>query len=384
MSLGTTRRRALVAPTLLGLVAAPLAVLATSAPAQAAGPGLVINEVYGGGGGGVATFENDFVELRNTSAGPITLTGKSLQFRGANSVVQPLPANVVALPDVVVPAGETFLVKGASASGSANPPGDPLPEPDLTTSVDLGGLNGQIFLADTTEPTNPNLENNTAGNTFDANVIDFVGYGTATSFEGAGPALITTAADSASRNAEGADTDSNATDFTAYEKAVEESSVGKELWEVRNTRQPFSKGFFVGGPLVNLFIATKGKIPVRLPWHRQDERPMFIGKTHKKYPKPDGKYTFDKLSSVFITGNATRDDAPNHIRVQTDVPREVAETWQWMCPAGVYEIPEEAPETGDVDVIVNYTNCVQCGAITAKGGRLTPPEGGDGPLYQIT
>ena len=64
------------------------------------------------------------------------------------------------------------------------------------------------------------------------------------------------------------------------------------------------------------------------------------------------------------------------------MPREVAETWQWMCPAGVYEIPDDAPEDGDVDVIVNYTNCVQCGAITAKGGRLTPPEGGDGPLYQ--
>jgi electron-transferring-flavoprotein dehydrogenase len=39
---------------------------------------------------------------------------------------------------------------------------------------------------------------------------------------------------------------------------------------------------------------------------------------------------------------------------------------------------------GDVEVIVNYTNCVQCGAITAKGGRLTTPEGGDGPLYQVT
>ena len=51
-----------------------------------------------------------------------------------------------------------------------------------------------------------------------------------------------------------------------------------------------------------------------------------------------------------------------------------------MCPAGVYEIPDDAPESGTVDVIVNYTNCVQCGAITAKGGRLTPPEGGDGPL----
>jgi electron-transferring-flavoprotein dehydrogenase len=173
-------------------------------------------------------------------------------------------------------------------------------------------------------------------------------------------------------------------DFSSYETAIEESVTGKELWEVRNTRQPFSKGFFIGGPLVNLFIATKGKIPVRLPWHRQDERPMFIGKTSKKYPKPDGKYIFDKLSSVFITGNATRDDAPNHIRIEKHVPREVAETWKWMCPAGVYEIPEDAPETGDVDVIVNYTNCVQCGAITAKGGRLTTPEGGDGPLYQQT
>ena len=213
MLLATTRRQGLVAPTLLGLIAAPLAILATSAPAQAAGPGLVINEVYGGGGGGVATFENDFVELRNTSAEPVLLTGKSLQFRGPLSTVLPLAANVVALPDVVVPAGETYLVKGASASGNVNPPGEPLPEPDLTTTLPLGGTEGQIFLADTTAPTNPNLENGTAGNTFDANVVDFVGYGAATSFEGAGPTPTPTAADSVSRNAEGADTDSNATDF---------------------------------------------------------------------------------------------------------------------------------------------------------------------------
>ena len=73
---------------------------------------------------------------------------------------------------------------------------------------------------------------------------------------------------------------------------------------------------------------------------------MFIGNTKDSYPKPDGKYTFDKLSSVFITGNATRDDAPNHIRVQKHVPREIAETWRWMCPAGVYEIPDDAPEHG--------------------------------------
>ncbi|MGZ6697562.1 MAG: 4Fe-4S dicluster domain-containing protein [Solirubrobacteraceae bacterium] len=171
----------------------------------------------------------------------------------------------------------------------------------------------------------------------------------------------------------------------SYEQAVEESSIGKELYEVRNTRQPFQKGFLKGGPLVNAMIATKGRFPGgRWPWHRQTDKEMFVGDTKDGYPKPDGKYTFDKLSSVFITGNATRDDAPNHIRVQKHVPREVAETWAWMCPAGVYEIPEDAPEHGNVDVTVNYTNCVQCGAITAKGGRLTTPEGGDGPLYQTT
>jgi electron-transferring-flavoprotein dehydrogenase len=178
---------------------------------------------------------------------------------------------------------------------------------------------------------------------------------------------------------------SGGSDFTAYEHRVEDSIIGKDLFEVRNARQPFQKGLIKGGPLVNLMIATKGRFPGgRWKLHRNDAQPMFVGKTHKSYPKPDGKYTFDKLSSVFITGNATRDDAPNHIRVQKNVPREVAETWKWMCPAGVYEIPEDAPDRGDVDVIVNYTNCVQCGAITAKGGRLTTPEGGDGPLYTLT
>jgi electron-transferring-flavoprotein dehydrogenase len=174
-------------------------------------------------------------------------------------------------------------------------------------------------------------------------------------------------------------------DLSSYEDAVEKSLIGKELYAVRNTRQPFQKGFLRGGPLVNLMIMTKGRFPGgRWKWHRNDEREVFIGDTKDGYPKPDGKYIFDKLSSVYITGNVTRDDAPNHIRVQKNVPREVAETWAWMCPAAVYEIPDDAPKHGRVDVIVNYTNCVQCGAITAKGGRLTTPEGGDGPLYQNT
>jgi electron-transferring-flavoprotein dehydrogenase len=174
-------------------------------------------------------------------------------------------------------------------------------------------------------------------------------------------------------------------DFSGYEGAVEGSIIKKELYEQRNTRQPFQRGLLKGGPLIGSMVFTGGRFPGgRWKLHRNDAQPMFIGDSKDDYPQPDGKLTFDKLSSVFITGNATRDDAPNHIRVQKRVPREVAETWRWMCPAGVYEIPEDAPQSGEVDVIVNYTNCVQCGAITAKGGRLTTPEGGDGPLYQNT
>jgi len=170
-----------------------------------------------------------------------------------------------------------------------------------------------------------------------------------------------------------------------YEQTLEASSTGEELYRVRNTRQPFQRGFLRGAPSVNLSILTRGALPPgRLPWERNDERKMFVGKTAQRYPKADNKYTFDKLSSVYISGNTTRDDAPNHIRVQRTVPRALAETWRWMCPAGVYEIPEDAPSEGDVEVTVNYTNCVQCGAITAKGGRLTTPEGGDGPLYRLT
>jgi electron-transferring-flavoprotein dehydrogenase len=54
-----------------------------------------------------------------------------------------------------------------------------------------------------------------------------------------------------------------------------------------------------------------------------------------------------------------------------------------MCPAQVYEVGEEADD-GTVQLLVNPSNCVQCGAISAKGGRLTPPEGGSGPEYTST
>jgi electron-transferring-flavoprotein dehydrogenase len=175
--------------------------------------------------------------------------------------------------------------------------------------------------------------------------------------------------------------------FDAYDRRVREGVIGKDLYRSRNMRQPFSRGFFVGGAIASAMTITRGAFPNGRWQQKPDaEEEMEIGKAGESYPKPDNKYTFDKLSSVFASGNATRDDAPNHIRVQAHVPREIAQTWVSMCPAQVYEIPESELTNGQpvVDVNVTPSNCIQCGAITAKGGRLTPPEGGDGPLYQET
>jgi electron-transferring-flavoprotein dehydrogenase len=175
--------------------------------------------------------------------------------------------------------------------------------------------------------------------------------------------------------------------FDAYDDKVHKSLIEKDLYESRNQRQVFSKGFFAGGVLASAMTITKGAFPGG-QWHQEDdaEHEMSLDGASKNYPKPDNKYIFDKLNSVFLSGNATRDDAPNHVRIQNKVPREVAQTWVSMCPAQVYEIPAEQLENGAevVDVHVTASNCVQCGAITAKGGRLTLPEGGDGPLYQET
>jgi electron-transferring-flavoprotein dehydrogenase len=176
-------------------------------------------------------------------------------------------------------------------------------------------------------------------------------------------------------------------DFSAYDEKVHNSMIEKDIYKSRNMSQPFTRGFFFGGAMASAMTATQGHFPAG-HWHNHDDATykMEIGKASEKYPEPDGEYTFDKLSSVFLSGNATRDDAPNHVRIQTEVPREIAQTWVSMCPAQVYEVPEDQLESDApiVDVHVTASNCVQCGAITAKGGRLTLPEGGDGPLYTET
>ena len=170
-----------------------------------------------------------------------------------------------------------------------------------------------------------------------------------------------------------------------YDERIKDSDIWKDLWRVRNIRPAFQKGFLVGGMVHMMSTATMGRFPKRVRFKRDAAEPVFLGgRRDKSYPKPDGEYVFDKLSSVFASGNQTRDDQPNHIRVQTTVPRELATTWEFMCPAKVYEVEENGSSNGTVTVKLNPSNCVQCGAITAKGGRLTPPEGGSGPEYTQT
>jgi electron-transferring-flavoprotein dehydrogenase len=174
-----------------------------------------------------------------------------------------------------------------------------------------------------------------------------------------------------------------ATALGAYDDAVRDSFIWKDLEEVRNMRQAFGRGFWMGGAAASLMTVTKGHLPPgNSETHPDADQDLIATDRAREYPAPDGKLTFDKLSSVFASGNKTRDDQPSHIRVRTRVPAEVGRMWERMCPAQVYEVDGEGD--GTVDVQVTPSNCVQCGAITAKGGRLTPPEGGSGPEYSLS
>jgi electron-transferring-flavoprotein dehydrogenase len=169
--------------------------------------------------------------------------------------------------------------------------------------------------------------------------------------------------------------------LAGYDAAVRASFIWSDLRRVRNMRQAFSAGLLPGALLAGSMAATRGVFPGGR-WRSRPDAEHPVSRGARTYPKPDGKVTFDKLSSVYASGNRTRDTQPNHLLVKTDVPEEIGTTWINMCPAGVYEWTTDA--SGEQALRVNPPNCVQCGAISAKGGRLTPPEGGSGPEYTVT
>jgi electron-transferring-flavoprotein dehydrogenase len=170
--------------------------------------------------------------------------------------------------------------------------------------------------------------------------------------------------------------------LAVYDESLRESFVWRDLEAVRNMRQAFGRGFWLGAVLAGAMTASRGKFPpTDLRTEPDSEVELVRTGRARRYPRPDGQLTFDKLSSVYLSGNRTRDDQPNHIRIQRRVPRDLGELWVRMCPAQVYEF---AGGDGEFEVEITPSNCVQCGAISAKGGRLTPPEGGSGPEYTLT
>jgi uncharacterized protein len=182
-----------------GIVAAALVALPTSA--SAASPDVVISQVYGGGGNAGAVFTADFIQLFNRGTSAVDVSGWSVQY-AASAGTSWQRTN---LTGSIAP-GAFYLVQEATGSGGTTP----LPGPTVTGTIAMSASAGKVALvtAQTTLGCGATCH-------ADASVRDYVGYGSATDFEGAAaaPGLSNTTADS--RATGGADSDDNAADFTA-------------------------------------------------------------------------------------------------------------------------------------------------------------------------
>jgi hypothetical protein len=174
-----------------------------SSGAELGSTGLVLSQVYGGGGNSGATYKNDFIEIFNKGSTAVTVTGWSVQYTSAsgsswsktnlNGTIQP---------------GHYYLVQEAQGSGGTTN----LPTPDATGTIAMSLSSGKVALVN-----NQTLLTCSTGCLPNTHIIDFVGYGSsASSFEGSGPTATLTNTTSASRAGSGCtDTDNNSADFTA-------------------------------------------------------------------------------------------------------------------------------------------------------------------------
>jgi len=159
---------------------------------------VVISEVYGGGGNAGAIFKNDFIELYNTTASPISLTGWSVQYAAAAGSTWQVTALTGSIP-----AHRNYLVQEAAGTGGTLG----LPTPDATGSIAMAATAGKVALVSSTTAL--------SGACPTVGIIDFVGYGTTAScFEGSGRAPAPSNTTSDQRVGGGAtDTNDNAADF---------------------------------------------------------------------------------------------------------------------------------------------------------------------------
>ena len=175
-------------------------------------------------------------------------------------------------------------------------------------------------------------------------------------------------------------------------RAIEASWVWDELYRVRNIRPSFRLGLWGGMAYsaVDTFL-----LGGRAPWtfhHHPDNESLVPASSAPPidYPRPDGKVSFDRLSSVFISNTNHEEDQPPHLRLR-DPAKAIAVNYrlydspeQRYCPAGVYEIVDDSGPGGK-RLQINAQNCVHCKTCDIKDPLQNidwvVPEGGGGPNY---
>ena len=179
-----------------------------------------------------------------------------------------------------------------------------------------------------------------------------------------------------------------------YETAWRSSAIGTDLWKVRNAKPLWSRfgtlfGIAVGG--LDMWTNTAGFSLFATLGHGKPDWATLKPAAQCApiaYPRPDGKLTFDRLSSVFLSNTNHEEDQPVHLKVADLALQKASEHDRYggpsarYCPAGVYEWAEEG---GSPRFVINAQNCVHCKTCDIKDPNQNitwvPPEGGGGPNY---
>ena len=185
-------------------------------------------------------------------------------------------------------------------------------------------------------------------------------------------------------------------DLSSYEDKFKNSWVHKELHQARNVKPSFQWGLIPA--MIFTGIDQKlfgGKLPFTLQHKHADHETLIPAKDAKKitYPKYDGVLTFDKPSSVYLSGTNHADDQPCHLLLNdkdlstTYTIEKYDEPAQRYCPAGVYEV-EFDEEIQKKVLKINSQNCIHCKTCDIKEPsqniEWVTPEGGGGPIYSGT
>ncbi|MFA9286706.1 electron transfer flavoprotein-ubiquinone oxidoreductase [Comamonas sp. SY3] len=184
-------------------------------------------------------------------------------------------------------------------------------------------------------------------------------------------------------------------ELSAYPAAFEKSWLYEELNKSRNFKSWFKKGLVTASIMNGLEqFVLRGNMPWTLHRDKPDHAYLKPASECKpiQYPKPDGKLTFDRLSSVFISGTNHAEDQPAHLTLKdASVPVQInlakyAGPEQRYCPAGVYEFVADESQSGDAQRLqINAQNCVHCKTCDIKDPTQNivwvTPEGGGGPNY---